>query len=165
VHPIEKLLGDTTPFLEKIFAALEKDGVDVSWYELDHICYRTDTLEKYNELRHKFLEYGILLVEFQIGGRAISTFKLCEPIIFGERKIWCIELPSPKEGRFYPDGYEHVEFVINLEFNKFIELYPQVNFDTRAISKEVNADIIISYNGFSVKFHHNTLEYVIKHLQ
>lgn len=111
------------------------------------------------------MEYGTLLVENKIGGRAISTFKLHEPIIFGERKIWCIELPSPKEGSFYPEDYEHVEFVIDKDFDTFMKSYPQIHFNTKALSKEINADIRIKYDGFSVKFHHNTLEYVIKYLQ
>jgi predicted metalloenzyme YecM len=162
---IETLLGDATPFLEKLFASLEHEKVDVSKYESDHICYRTETNDRYEELKQKLSEFGTLLTETRIGGRMISTFKLSAPIVFGNRKIWCFELPSPKEGRFYPEGYEHVEFVIDISFKKLMDMYPDVKFDTRAISKDVNSDVSISYEGFAVKFHHNTLEYVIKYLQ
>ena len=165
MHPIEELLGKTTPFLKKVFAYLKKDKINVSSYELDHICYRVETLKKYEELKQKFLNHGSLLSETQIGGRFISSFKLHVPITFDNRKIYCIELPAPKKGRFYPEGYEHVEFVVDKEFNKFMELYPKVNFDTRAMSKEINPDISINYDGCSVKFHHNTLEYVITYLE
>jgi len=128
LNTIEGVLGDATLFLKKVFAALKKDNINVSEYELDHICYRVDMVERYNELKQEILNYGSLLSESQIGGRAISTFKLNEPIIFENREIRCIELPSPKEGSFYPEGYEHVEFVIALEFEKFISLYSHISF-------------------------------------
>ena len=128
MNTIEGVLGDATLFLKKVFAALKKDNINVSEYELDHICYRVDMVERYNELKQEILNYGSLLSESQIGGRAISTFKLNEPIIFENREIRCIELPSPKEGSFYPEGYEHVEFVINLEFEKFMGLYSHISF-------------------------------------
>lgn len=162
---IEKILGNAAPFLQRVFALLEKDGIDISSYELDHICYRVETSDRYEELKQTLFIFGSLLSESQIGGRAISTFKLNGSINFKERKIWCIELPAPKKGSFYREGYEHVEFVIDLEFEKFMELYPQINFSTKSISKEINPTIAIKYDGFSVKFHHKTLEYVIKYLE
>ena len=165
MYTVEELLGNPNEFLKKIFDSLKKDKVDVSKLELDHICYRVETLGRYNELRESLLELGSLLTESQIGGRAISSFKLNKPLIYKDRKIWCVELPSPKKGSFYAEGYEHVEFVIDLDFNKFEDLHSNVEFDKRAISKEINPDIIIKYDGFQVKFHHNTLEYVIKYLQ
>jgi len=165
MNTIEKILGDVTPFLEGVFASLEKDRIDISKYELDHICYRVETTERYAELKQTLLDYGSLLAESQIGGRAISTFKLNDPIRFEDRNIWCVELPSPKKKSFYPEGYEHVEFVIDLEFDKFIRMYPKINFSTRAITKKVNPDISIRYDGFTVKFHNYTLEYVIEYLQ
>lgn len=162
---IEKILNSSIPFLEKVFEALEKDKINVSKYELDHICYRVETLERYEELKKELLEYGTLLNEAQIGGRAISTFKLNKSIIFGERRIWCFELPAPKKGKPYPEGYEHVEFVIDMDFDEFMRLYPQTVFDTETITREINPDISIEHNGFTIKFHHQTLEYVIKNLQ
>ena len=165
MNTIEGVLGDATPFLEKTFATLKQDKIDISKYELDHICYRVDTVDRYNELKQEILNYGALLSESQIGGRAISTFKLNEPIIFENREIRCIELPSSKEGSFYPAGYEHVEFVIDLEFEKFMSLYSHISFNTKSISKKVNPTIAIKYDGISVKFHQYSLEYVIEYLE
>jgi predicted metalloenzyme YecM len=51
LNTIEGVLGDATPFLKKVFAALKKDNINVSEYELDHICYRVETVERYNELK------------------------------------------------------------------------------------------------------------------
>lgn len=165
MHPIEKKTGNIIPFLRRVFASLKKDNIDVSQYELDHICYRVNSIDKYEIFKQKLSKYGLLLTEAIINGRAISTYKLNEPIIFENRKIWCIELPSPKKGTPYQEGYEHVEFVIDLKFDKFMALYPKIKFDTREITKSINPDVTMNYEGFSIKFHHNTLEYVIKYLQ
>ncbi|MFA6548168.1 MAG: VOC family protein [Candidatus Magasanikbacteria bacterium] len=109
---MNELIIQATPFLEKIFQLLEKDGIDVSEYELDHICYRVEINERYNQLKNKFSQLGNLINEEEIGGRPISTFRLNQPIEFAERKINCLELPSPKMNSFYSEGYEHIEFII-----------------------------------------------------
>ena len=113
MHPIEEKLGPISPFLQRIFTNLEKDHLDVSNFELDHICYRVETLPIYLSLKKMLSQQGPILSEEEVGGRLISTFKLNKPIIYQRRQINCIELPSPKQGSFYEQGYEHVEFVIN----------------------------------------------------
>ena len=165
MHSLEKLLESPHPFLNRVFSSLDEDDIDISSYELDHICYRVETNERYDELREKLLEVGILLTEAQIGGRAISSFKLDKPIIYRNREICCVELPAPKPKRSYVEGYEHVEFVIDVSFEEFMAAHPKISFDMGASTKEINPDITIDYDGFVVKFHHNTLEYVIKNLQ
>lgn len=162
---MQGFLGEHTSFLEKIFAALERDRIDVSKYELDHICYRVASEERYRELKTELIEFGDSLGETLISGRAIAKFKLRDPILFEDREIDCLELPAPKKNNTYSEGYEHVEFVIDLEFDAFMAKYPQIDFDKKAVSKEINPDIRIRYDDVSVKFHHNTLEYVVKYLQ
>ena len=164
VTPLEHLLGSAYPFLEKICAFLEKDCIDVSAFELDHICYRVETIARYAELKAQLDSLGSLLSEAMIGGRPISTYKLFQPLVFGERIIHLLELPSPKASSFYPEGWEHVEFVIDTDFEAFISKYPSIAFDLSAINKPVNADISINYEGCAVKFHRHHLEYVIKYL-
>ena len=58
-----------------------------------------------------------LLVESDIGGRPIATFKLTTPIEVrsrdgGTRFVDVVEIPSPKDGSPYGAGLEHVEFVV-----------------------------------------------------
>ena len=165
MESISILLGDVFNFLTKIISTLQKEGIDVSKCELDHICYRVESNEKYEEYKQKLSALGELLTETEINGRLISTYKLKEPIEFKGRKIFCVELPSPKEGVHYPEGLEHAEFVIKDSFEDFMSKHPNVRFDTKDISKPINPDISITYKGFSVKFHHKPLEYVIKYEQ
>jgi predicted metalloenzyme YecM len=159
------MLPDPTTFLLNVMAHLSADQMNVQSFELDHICYRVETEERYLALKEALKKEGMLLAESQIGGRPISTFILHEPIRFRERAIPCLELPAPKPGKAYAEGYEHVEFVIDEPFAAFMARYPHVTFDTKGMQKAVNADIRIQYPDGSVKFHHHSLEYVIRYLE
>ena len=165
---IYKILLNPEGFLKNIFENISESGIDVSELELDHICYRVETLEKYLELKKDLLKVWKLLKENLIWWRKISTFKLKNPIIYKNRKIYLLELPSPKEWSYYKEWYEHVEFVIKDSFNDFIDKYSDIKFNKKAINKDRNPDIKIKYTqetwkykNISVKFHHNSLESVI----
>jgi predicted metalloenzyme YecM len=107
-------------------------------------------------------KYGVILVEGMIGNRPISIIKLNEPIECRGFSIACVEIPSPKEGSPYPEGLEHAEFVIgeanddpsdNRLLKQMIETYSSIKFDTRAINKDINADISLQVDDTSIKFH------------
>jgi len=169
-------LPDASLFLEQIFKALSADGIDISSFELDHLCYRVGTMERYAELKRKLMEEGTLLGEHQIGGRPIASVRLHVPFTVQNRSIAVIELPAPKPGspsrlpfdsaldrrsKSYPEGYEHVEFVVDMEPNEFAARYPALDWDLSGAHKTVNADVRRNYDGFSVKFHRLTLAVVI----
>lgn len=162
-------------------------------FMLDHVCYRVGTQEEYDECFRQLSKemQAQLLIESEIGGRMIATFKLKEPIVFMdticggiERKVDVVELPAPKPGRFYPSGLEHVEFAFNNNNNNtgsiftlasFMAMYPTLEWKTDGMKKSSNADVrldlsIPSYSTSSsdsrikcsVKFHLKDLETVIK---
>lgn len=160
----EEILGPVKPFLDQVFQYLVEDGIEVDAYELDHICYRVESTKRYLELREVLADHGELLTETEIGGRPISTFKLHSPYRYDSREIHCLELPAPKTGSPYPEGYEHVEFVIREPFQTFVSRYPHLEFKTKGMHKPVNPEISRKYPGLSVKFHHHPIEYVIKYL-
>ena len=103
--------------------------------------------------------------------------QLNEPFIYSYKengfKISCVEIPSPKPGSFYASGLEHCEVVIagpstpkNTQ-SALLEFASQhnaaIDFDKRAIEKEINADISVKLpSGTSVKFHCCPLYEVIK---
>lgn len=162
---VPALLGDPAHFLDRVFAALAQDAIDVSQYELDHICYRVASPGRYEELRAALLPLGELLTEKLINGRPIASFKLHSPLVYQDRKIDGLELPSPKPGSPYPEGYEHVEFVVPEGLEAFQKRYAHLSFDTKGLHKSINADLRRAYEGFSVKFHEQSLEYVIRYLE
>ena len=156
------MIPDPRPFLIDLFAALGKENIDVSLFELDHICFRVETTIRYAEMKALLLEHARMLVESMVSGRLIATFKLNEPIIFEGLSIWVIELPSPKNSSPYAEGYEHAEFVINGDIPAFTERYPHLDWDLSGSHKEVNADVRLQLGSISVKFHREPLEKVIE---
>jgi|SRR5271157_717354 len=165
MNNVESLLGDARLFLEKIFTSLKIDNIDIFNFELDHICYRVETYDKYSYLKNELSNFGTLISENKINGRLISNFKLLKPIVFQKWKIWLLELPAPKEGNPYPEGYEHVEFATGIDPKEFMKLYPKIQFNKGGLLKDVNSDVTIEYKGFVVKFHKFPLEYVIKNFK
>lgn len=157
-----EILGDVEGFLSEIFSSLASRGIDVSRFELDHICYRVETLEEYAEMNGKLSALGICLGEHQIGGRPIATYKMREPIVFREREIFCVELPSPKSSSPHPRGLEHAEFVIDESFESFMAKYPEVNFETKGMMKKHNPELELEFGRLAVKFHSMALERVIQ---
>lgn len=152
-------------FLSYIFHTLETLKIDVSRLELDHVCYRVETLQRYEALKKMLETEAELLGEKMISGRPICTYKLKEPLRYEAREIWVLELPAPKDGSPYQEGFEHVEFVIDTSFEDFMLRYPHIPFDTKALGKAINPDIGIDSDGARVKFHQNSLEYVVKYLE
>ena len=178
-------------FVSSIITKLESQhDIDVTTFQADHVCYRTDSIEQYTGLVQALQSSDddvTLLVESEIGGRLIATFKLTVPIeiINSEdssiRRIDVIEVPSPKDGSLYVAGLEHVEFVIGdgshrsalndgvhqTALNAWIERFPSVSWNTKAIDKACNPDVstkleLNDYGKVSVKFHLLPLEDVIK---
>ncbi|MEM8527489.1 MAG: VOC family protein [Bacteroidota bacterium] len=148
-------------FLTDLFQEIKLQGIDVQYLELDHICYRVETTERYEALKEELLEIGELLVESEVGGRSIATFRLHEALIFEDRKIEILELPAPKPNNHYREGFEHIEFVISEDFETFMNRYAHCEFDTKGMKKVINPEIRLSFGERSVKFHHQSLEEVI----
>ncbi|KAI8921359.1 Glyoxalase/Bleomycin resistance protein/Dihydroxybiphenyl dioxygenase [Powellomyces hirtus] len=174
-------------FIHKVLTSLSSKGITVSSSNaIDHICYRTSTLADYDLRKTELAAAGTLLVENLIGGRNIAVYKLypehaltCTENISvnkdgaGEtvRTIDVIELPSPKVGRAYPAGVEHVEIVLpksEMTLEEFAAKHSSVEWNWSGIKKTINRDLRVDFRdggvedgGFAVKFHEQTLEEVI----
>lgn len=150
-------------FLGKVFDGLKKKKINVSNFELDHLCYRVDSFAGYRREKEKLSKLGAKLIESVVGGRKISTFELFKPLVFNDRKIKIIELPEPKENNKYREGFEHGEFVIDLSFQNFSKLYSYISFDWSGTFKKLNPELRLKLgDNLSVKFHHLPLTKVIE---
>lgn len=158
-HPLSNILGSPDTFLDQLFDQVD---IDVSDYYMDHICYRVATFKAYELLKFELLAHGELLSDNMIGGRPITVIELDESYQYQNREFSVIELPAPKEGRPYADGYEHVEFVINEKLEDFIHRHPNATFDIKGLQKPLNRDVRLSLEGCSVKFHEHSLKEVIQ---
>lgn len=149
-------------FLEKVFKELNRNNftLEEHWH-IDHLCYRTSTQEHYLLAKEKFEKFSKLLIESEVNGRLISTFKLAAPIIFGDWEIDLIEVPAPKKGKVVVDGFEHFEVVSDLDFDEIKSRYKDCKFDESGLAKEFNQELEILFDGFAIKFHPLSLESVI----
>lgn len=159
---MQKIIGEYTDFLNKIFFDLNKMQVNLGDATIDHLCYRVPDFARYEQVKKSLSAVGDLLGEEMVNGRPISTYKLHEAIQFKNYQIPLVELPAPKSGRSYTEGLEHCEFVIEQPLNEFIADHPHLEFDARALSQAINPDVaLLLPSGYVVKFHNQSLENVI----
>lgn len=149
-------------FLNHLFVELETNKIELeSHWDIDHLCYRTDTLENYNQLKNLFKTFGKLLIASDVNGREISTYELFKPVIHREWRIDLIELPAPKAGKITVNGFEHVEVVCDVPFEKLIEKYQRLNLDTNGLNKSFNKELEVCLGANNLKFHQLSLLSVI----
>ena len=146
---VEKCLKELRPYLEP-------------HWEIDHVCYRTESLEDYVKTKNNFSKIGYFLGDTIVGGRAIACFELHRPIMTSQGLVSFIEVPAPKPGRKIESGYEHLEVVIDCTFEALMKSFPNLSWDTRAISKGFNNEIEANFSSFNVKFHHQALKHIIE---
>lgn len=155
---ISSVIGDYKSFLDKIFVNLEKAGFDEKEFkELDHICYRVETLERYEEMKNKLAEFSSAQSEVEISGRPILVCRLEDPLVYKDYKIYCLELPAPRAGASFKEGLEHAEFVINSTLPEFLEKHKNVEFNMNEYQKGINPGLIVEFDDCAVKFHTQSL--------
>lgn len=149
-------------FLARVFSEIENANIDLKDWLIDHICYRTSSEENYQESKNYFANLGELLIESEVNGRLIATYKLDEPIKYRDYIIPLVEVPAPKKGKITFEGFEHIEVVIDCSFEDILEAYPHCSFETKGTSKELNPELEIEFGDCAIKFHHQSLEEVIE---
>jgi len=156
------LLDSPEPMLETIYREMARHGLPLDLV-CDHLCYRVATNERYEELREKLKSYGRLVGEVDIGGRWISTYALHQPYLYQDRSIEAIELPAPKAGSIYKEGWEHAEFVTDTSLTTLAERYPHLSFNASSLNKPHNPELGLRLTpDFQIKFHNSTLLSVVQ---
>tara|TARA_Y100001958_G_C21216195_1_gene541607 strand:+ start:963 stop:1460 length:498 start_codon:yes stop_codon:yes gene_type:complete len=145
--------------------------------ELDHVCYRCETVAEYKKIIRSLTDakIGNIIVEGMIGRRPIATLRFYNPIeTLSGYIVSCIEIPCPKKGRYYASGFEHLEFSLlgksmfgNNELKRFMKKHPSLTFILREFNKNTNpaVSVKIFLNGryYTVKFHIRPLYEVIEY--
>lgn len=149
-------------FLYQLSHDLESAGLKLEpHWDIDHICYRSDSEDHYKTLKNSFEAFGRLLIESEVNGRLISTFKLFTPILFQEWRIDLVELPAPKSGKMTVPGFEHIEIVCDEPFEVLMERYKKFPLVTKGLQKDYNQELEIEFGERNLKFHHSSLASVI----
>jgi predicted metalloenzyme YecM len=142
-----------TPFLDSFFEQIHLIGLDVTGLPLDHSAYQASTKEEYEQLLPTFSQLGELVSEEIIGERRVAVVHLDQPLAYKEYSISALELIEPKAGQQCESGFQHAEFVVNQPFEKYIELYPSINWDTSSMYRDEFAHLKLNFdNGLTLKF-------------
>jgi predicted metalloenzyme YecM len=149
------------PFLAMVLARLEKLGIDVAELQADHLCYRVETAERYHGMQSKLACLGVLLGENIIGGRPIATYRLHEAVRVQGQVVDVVELPAPKPGSPYPEGFEHAEFVVAGELEDLMRKHSGLDWDTDGLHKAHNPELRLHLGAASAKFHRTALSDLI----
>lgn len=148
-------------FLDLVFRNLEDQKIDIKNWEIDHLCYRTSSWENYLQKKIDFAELGLCLIESEVNGRPITTYKLHHPIIYKKWIIDLVEVPAPKLNKITKEGFEHIEVVIDESFDTLMQKNPDILFNTKGMNKELNPELEIEFENCALKFHHKSLEHII----
>jgi predicted metalloenzyme YecM len=154
---------DAFRFLDFISSEMNKRKIILkpNWY-IDHLCYRVSTDLEYFQMKEVFSALGEFLIESEVNGRLISTFKLFEPIKYKNWNITLLELPAPKKNKITPTGFEHIEIVCDISFSELEKEYFSHEIDKSGLAKNFNKEFELKFEGCAIKFHHLSLESVIR---
>lgn len=160
---MKEIIGDYEQFIENINDGLARLGIERGQLSMmDHVCYRVETLERYQEMLARAAEIGTLLGESDINGRPIATFELDQSLEAGGWTVPYLELPAPKEGSPYTEGLEHAEFVVVGSLERFMKCHEALPFTQSGLGKSINPEAGLKAEGISVKFHEQQLGAVVR---
>jgi len=150
-------------FIKNIQQEIENLNLDLSKAFPDHLCYRVATMDEYRLFQVKLSQIGQLIIEANVNGRPISTYRLHESLTYNQHEIDIIELPAPKQGTQHETGYEHIEFVIAESFQTFINRH---RLSKQKIGGNVNLNpemkLDLGFKFGQVKLHYQPLDRVIE---
>jgi len=151
---MQKILGNYPAFLEDILQRVVDEGFDLAdFIQLDHMCYRTTSIENYQAKKKELATIAKLVGETMVNDRPICTFRLDKPVIHDGWRIDAIELPAPKAGKSHAEGLEHIEFILYDDMSTFLEKYTGKPFEMRAADRGINPEVGLQLGNYSVKFH------------
>mgnify|MGYP006139750369 FL=1 len=177
------LLNEIDSFSDKLNAALQQlDILDpCKDLKIDHICVRLKHNSDVDRLKAQIAQSGQLISTANVNGREISIIQLHSPIMVGAWKVSGVEIPYPKPGHAYEDGWEHVEFVLNGAENTmdgvreaFTESFPNLPIDKLRADYGYSEDALLAdsdqmpnptmgvrVNGVGLKFHAHPIQVVV----
>lgn len=150
-------------FLEKLFLQMANQNIVLeNHWDIDHLCFRVATQQNYEKYKSDFVLFADLLIESEVSGRLISTYKMHKPVRFKNWQIDVVELPAPKKGKVTHEGFEHIEIVTDLTFLEIQTRYPNCKYDHSGLTKDFNQELEIELQGCALKFHSLSLESVVR---
>lgn len=153
--PLQAVIGEYDTFLASIIQKVQDAGFDLSdFVQLDHMGYRTTSLEQYHAKKQQLGSLGRQLGETLVNDRPIATFRLYQPVISGTWRVDALEVIAPKPSKPMPEGLDHIEFVLYDDKADFLKKYSGKDFVLDSADRGINPEIALRLgDGLTVKFH------------
>ncbi len=159
---MQAAIGDYQAFLKQVLQEVQETGFDFAdFVQIDHMCYRVPSMEKYLAKKEELTQVGKLVGEAQVNGRPICTFRLHTPVLHGTWRIDAVELPAPRDGVITKEGLEHIEFVLFDSLDDFLKKYADKQFILDSIDRGINPEAVFRLPTYAVKFHLLSLPVVV----
>lgn len=158
---LKDIIGNYNLFIETLLNGLNKKGINIDKYSIDHLCYRTKNLNEYNQKKEELIKLSKKYVENMHHGRPISKFVLKDNIKYNNFLISTIELPGPKKDYDFETGLEHLEIVVGNDYDYIKNKYKDF-WDGSDDSGPYNQTVFINFNNYKAKFHKYHLLEVLK---
>lgn len=141
-------------FLDLFTQEINKTGIDVSKYNLDHVAFQTSSSEDYEKTKLEFEKLSHLEHEALVSNRRVGVFKLENTIQYKNNIITAIELLEPRSDQICSSHWEHAEFVINEPYKELMTRYPNLNWDVSSMETPIYNHLKLKLNdSMQVKFH------------
>jgi predicted metalloenzyme YecM len=125
--PVGDIIGDYRGFAAQQRDRLAARGIDISEYELSHVCYRVAEWDDYVRVRGLLEGHALANRENVWNGRPISLIVPAEPLeVLDGKTVPLIELIPPVHQRVYKMGLEHLGVVVGDTFDAFVEAHKPV---------------------------------------
>jgi len=159
--PIEDIIGDYRAFADQQRDRLTARGIDISSYELSHLCYRVAEWDEYVRVRGLLERHATANRENFWNGRPMSLILFDQLEVLDGKALPMIELIPPVHQRVYKMGMEHIGFVVGEEgFDAFRKAHRPVltGQQFQGPTPGINEPYYILFEDFThVKFHQRTL--------
>lgn len=161
---MNKIIGDYDHFIRQADELLVSQGIELDEVvQLDTICYRVETNDRYAELKQQLALVALLISETEVNGRLVAVFEPYQPLRTQNwNTISYVELPQPKPGSFYPEGIDHVQYVTRRGLSDFYKVHSDVAFEDKGLASQLNPLLKLTGASVSVKFHDKHMGAVIE---
>lgn len=141
------ILDNYKEFVDTITDKLNKLGIDTSVLYIDHLGYQASSLDDYEKKKEELYQIGEIKHDVQVGEKKVAIFKLFNPLKYLHHTIEAVEIVSPKEGQTLDSSWEHIEIVPQEGLETFMNKYPNIDWDTSVIDRDIFPMLIVKLGG------------------
>jgi len=141
------IFSDYKEFIDQIIHKLEQLGISTSELKIDHIGYQASSKKDFDEKTAELSRRGEIIHDVNVGEKRVAIFKLSEPLEYKGQKISAVEIVSSPTRKEVDSDWEHVEIVPNGSLEEFMQKYPEIEWDTSVIDRDIFPMLVLKLDN------------------